>query len=409
MTKAVGAAVLGNVPGMRSTATGCIIRHKEYIGDVQPTVLFTNAVYPLNPGSDDTFPWLSQIAGAFQQYRWRGLVFSYKSTSADLVSTTNTSLGSVIMATDYSAVEPEIKTKREMLNYEHSTTSKPSGSFLHIVDTQKKQTFDRGLLYTRIGDIPANADRRLYDIGTFYISTEGMQSTAAGAQIGELWVSYEIEFLKPKFNLSTGVESQIWYIDGSALVGSTYVQFFGASMVDSLYYKTYGNVGAQLADSLLASGVSTITFPRSSEGKTYLVQYHAQGNAGTGTSPSITYSFPAAVAGQTIMDFARQENSLPTGIVASDTGFIPNQIATNHGYYGGVTPATAATSITTSLYVTVGKFFEQSPPVITMTPSNAAKAVWPQPLGDNTDVIILIITEIQQSTWQEAAAAVAVF
>ena len=169
---------------------------------------------------DQTFPWLSQLAMSFAQYKWRGLVFTYKTTSSDLVTSTNPSLGTVMMATDYNAAEEPFVDKRSMASYEFTTSSKPSLSFVHGIECEKQQTAEH-MFYVRDGPPKDNGDIRLYDIGSFSIATQGMQSTDPNATIGELWVAYEIEFFKPRFDIDAGLEfdrfeieipSEVWPI-----------------------------------------------------------------------------------------------------------------------------------------------------------------------------------------------------
>lgn len=178
-----------------------IVRHREYLRDIQFNTdqSFNIDAFQLNPGLQKTFPWLSQIAPAFQQYRFRGLVFEYKTLSADVTtSTVNSGLGSVVLATQYNALDTPFTNKYEMENWEFSTSCKPSLSCLHPVECAKGQT-PVSLLWVRTGIIPQNADERLYDLGNFNIATVGIPGTTSTG-IGELWVSYEIEFFKPQFN-----------------------------------------------------------------------------------------------------------------------------------------------------------------------------------------------------------------
>ena len=120
---------------------GYIVRHREYLGDVLATETFTSKVYPLNPGIQ-TFPWLSQIAGSFEQYKFRGLVFEFRSTSSDAVLSTATSsaLGTVIMATQYNVLNPPFASKLAMENYEFANSDKPSCSFYHPIECMASRT-----------------------------------------------------------------------------------------------------------------------------------------------------------------------------------------------------------------------------------------------------------------------------
>lgn len=178
---------------------GVIIRHREYLGPVLATVDFTNTVYPLNPGLSGTFPWGSKPSNAFEQWKMRGAVAEFVSTSSDSVLSTNTSsaLGQVMIATQYDSLTPPFSSKMEMLNHEFSNSRKPSESFVHPIECKTSLT-PQQLFYVRDGALPLGADERLYDLGLLQIATQGMQ--AVGGSIGDLWITYELELYKPCIN-----------------------------------------------------------------------------------------------------------------------------------------------------------------------------------------------------------------
>ena len=192
-----------------------IIRHREYLGDVNATTAFTLQQYPINPGQQLTFPWLSQVAESFEEYRLRGAIFEFKSLSSDAVlsSATSSALGSVIMATQYDVLDEPFLNKMEMENYEFANSSKPSCTFYHPIECKKSLTPGGGELYVRNSAVPANADARLYDLGTFSIATVGMQADSGVA--GELWCTFEVELLKPKFNSNWEGSADHFWLQGS--------------------------------------------------------------------------------------------------------------------------------------------------------------------------------------------------
>lgn len=181
---------------------GVIIRHREYIMDIKPTDVFTPHVFPLNPGQAFTFPWLSRAASLFDQYRFRGLLFEFKSTSSDAIlsSGNSTALGSVCMATDYDILDKDYINKREMLNSMFANSTKPSLSAIHPIECKTSLSPMR-LQYIRTTNYyPPGGDPRMYDLGKTIIATEGQQNTSAlvGA-IGEIWVTYEVELFKQQY------------------------------------------------------------------------------------------------------------------------------------------------------------------------------------------------------------------
>lgn len=172
-----------------------MICHREFISDIRSTQSFASQTYRINPAIASTFPWLSEIASNYEQYVVQGMVFEFKSTSATAVASTNTTLGTVVMATQYNSLSPVFANKQQMENYEFSQSSVPSQSILHPIECDPTQT-QCGGVFNMYFPQDADGDTRLYDIGRFTIATVGMQ--ADNAVIGELWVTYKICLLKPR-------------------------------------------------------------------------------------------------------------------------------------------------------------------------------------------------------------------
>lgn len=188
-----------------------IISRKEYLGDIISGTLVGSATgfnvqsYPLNPAQTTAFPWLASIASNYEQYDILGMVYEFKSTSGDATGI-NTSLGSVIMATQYDPTKPIFQSKLEMEDYFFSTTCKPSSSMLHAIECKNSLSPTSGMLYTRSGSL-SGTDLRWTDFGKFSIATQGMPN--AGTNLGELWVSYKIKLMKPRLPITIGYGGQI--------------------------------------------------------------------------------------------------------------------------------------------------------------------------------------------------------
>jgi hypothetical protein len=71
--------------------------------DINGSTAFTNTSFNINPSNALLFPWLSNIAANFSEYRFKNLRFCFNSTSANALNSTNTALGQVIMTTNYNA------------------------------------------------------------------------------------------------------------------------------------------------------------------------------------------------------------------------------------------------------------------------------------------------------------------
>jgi hypothetical protein len=251
-----------------SNTGGTIVRHREYLGDVFATEIFSSQSYPLNPGLDSSFPWLASMAQNFEEYQWRGLIFEFKSTCADNVlstTTTSTALGTIIMATQYNVLQPNFQDKLTMENHEFACSSKPSMSFIHPVECKANLT-TIGKFFIRTGNV-AVGDLRFYDLGSFQIATSGMAFN--GGAIGELWASYEVELYKPRIISNLGFNLLSDHYNITAATSSIP---FGTNFTL--------NSGSTLGTVLTGT---TITFPPNIVDGTYLVIYNVDTGSGSGS------------------------------------------------------------------------------------------------------------------------------
>src|SRR5437868_8025472 len=70
---------------------GVRICHREYIQNVITGTAntFNLQSFPLNPGLPQVFPWLSKIAIGFEQYKINGMIWEFRSTSANAFKSNN--------------------------------------------------------------------------------------------------------------------------------------------------------------------------------------------------------------------------------------------------------------------------------------------------------------------------------
>lgn len=184
-----------NPPVLMNSTSGTIIRHREYVSDVLSSTGFALTSFPINVGISTTFPWLAAVAQSFEQYKMRGMIFEYKTLSGRALNSTNSALGTVIMATEYDATKPVFTDKRSMENYTYSTSCDPGTDAMHPVECATDVT-PLGMMYVRSSGVTSATDLRFSDLGTFQLATVGMQ--LSGFIAGELWVTYEVELLKPR-------------------------------------------------------------------------------------------------------------------------------------------------------------------------------------------------------------------
>lgn len=267
----------GRLPEIANIAGngGTVIRFQEYLGDVvtsETPGAFRIDDYLINAANEKTFPFLSQVAANYDQYEMQGLIFEFRSTSGDALNSTNTALGSVMMATQYDTVDTPFSSKGEMLNYEFSVSSQPSKNQLHMIECDPHQT-PISLLFTEPSlTNPPNTDPRMYFLGRFQIATTGFQGAAVN--IGELHITYQVKLLKPK--LVTALGSDI-----SMFVGNTN-SYTNATPIPN---------GAAVSNTggFVIGNNSTIYFPMSPLDKCYSVWLFWAGTSAAITHPSYIF------------------------------------------------------------------------------------------------------------------------
>lgn len=173
------------------------VKHSEFLDEITGSQSFAQTVYSLNPGLSNSFPWLSSLAQAYETYEVKGMVYHYKPTSGTAVGSTNTALGVVVMATHYDAEAPAFASRREMESYMYTTSCVPCDSMLHPIECDPSSKVLREQ-YIRYGTTTDNL--RWDDLGKMTIATEGMQ--ADNVALGELWVTYDVELIKPRIQNS---------------------------------------------------------------------------------------------------------------------------------------------------------------------------------------------------------------
>jgi len=276
-TNSLMQSIGGNqVPVMHSESESVRICHREYIGDISSTSAFTISEYPINPGLAATFPFLAAVSQNFQEYRFKGLIFEFKTTSATAVASTNTALGSIMLAAQYRADAPTFTNKKELLNEMWATDTVPSQSVILPIECAPMET-PLGIQYIRSGT--QTGDLKFYDLGRLFVASSGSQATSVA---GELWASYDVELFKPQIN-EPGVSP--------FEIGSSHFRLTGVTNGLLL-----GTLQLPVVNELnITTTSTTLTIPYG----TYLITYNVVGDATTMTSGS---GFFVATGGAVLLD-----------------------------------------------------------------------------------------------------------
>lgn len=332
--------VTTGVPEFAKAKRIVTIKHREYLGDITGSTAFSSRSWSLNPGDDTTFPWLSGVASNFQQYRFKGLLFEFVSTSADALNSTNTALGTVVMATQYNVNRPNFVSKQEMEAYEFSCSTRPSASLLHPIECNPDET-PMTHLYVRSGTVPSGEDARMYDLGKFQLATVGMQ---AAATIGELWVTYDIELLKPRLNPYGTYSGEYTRIKNGA--------FTNSDMFSAIQTVPTGDLGVTIGSS--GSFYDRIVFPSNiTMGRFFVhVLWRGTGAVLTLANPTLSNCTAEAYFDASTGSFAYSPN---TGATSSLVQF--SCVVTINGYnaagsylqFAGLTLPTSGSAVTISV------------------------------------------------------------
>lgn len=258
---------------------GCIsITRKEFLGNIGGQAAFTmQAALTINPGVGEAFPWLSEVAKNYCMYKFESLMYVFKSTSGALSTTQG--LGTIVGACNYNVYESAPTSTQQMLNEVFADSKVPSEDCIFPIECEPSQTTNGGLLFVR-GGTAASGDQRMYDLGNFYLATEGQAGTVTG--LGQLWVTYTVKLYKPQL-ITSGISTG----DITLLSNTAYTN--AAPLGSGTETVSRNDIG-------ISHTGTVITFPAFAQG-TYLLHAYWVGTATAVTNPTWTASSGITVSG----------------------------------------------------------------------------------------------------------------
>jgi len=263
------------VPAIHTTDESCSISKTEYLGDVYTSAVagqFFSRTFDFNPGV--FLIWGSQLAQLFQEWRLDGAVVSFRSRSSSYTATTT--LGTVMIAMDYNATNPDFTTKQQMQETSGSASCSIDQNCDCYIEADKAANVLKNL-YVRTGSVPSGSDIHLYDLGKLQVATSGC---AASANVGELYINYHITYTKPVVFPGASIDGAHY-----TLTSPSNTAYFGTSrtMVDD-------QIGLTFTDN------NTILFPAGTYGN-FSIQLRYVGTAATLALPTNTLTNLANTAG----------------------------------------------------------------------------------------------------------------
>jgi len=169
------------------------VKHREYLCDIFTGPIagaFNIDSFPINPGILTSFPYAAHLAANFEEYRFHGLVFEFISSTSPFNSAG--AMGTAIMAAQYNANSPPFVNKSSMENSDFALSQRFDKSMMYGFECAMNT---QNTYYVRTGysSLPLTTT----DIGTFFFATQPAATFPVNSTLGELWVSYDIELMRP--------------------------------------------------------------------------------------------------------------------------------------------------------------------------------------------------------------------
>jgi hypothetical protein len=221
----------------------------------------------------------SQLGQAFTLYRFRKLKFLFYSTSSSSLSTTNSQLGTGIMAYKINTAQPDFQNLYEMQNYGETVVFRPSQNAKIDLDTSKSSTnmyytrYDKNTITGYSATTEGSASPLLVDQFNFYI---GVFNALSANTVGLLYVDYEVEMSQVQligaqvgYNILYYRANFLHYPSGLAYEWPYFA--FENSLLNLTGGSYHGSLDLTLVDNL--DGTAKIVFPPWISTGTYCLTY----------------------------------------------------------------------------------------------------------------------------------------
>lgn len=186
-------------PKISMNGKDTVIEGHELIATISGSTAFASTRYRINPGLA-LYPWLSERARGWEQYRFERLSYDY--VPSDAVTTTP---GSVYLAADYDPSDPAPSTLSDMSTYETQANGRVYDR-VSLSFSQKEMYRAGNGKKIRCG--PVAGDLTLYDSGSLSLATVGC---SGAIPLGFLWVSYRIRLFSVQKSSIQSSETVSYY------------------------------------------------------------------------------------------------------------------------------------------------------------------------------------------------------
>jgi len=296
--------------GTFDTKGGVRIQHREFIKDIfsGPVSTFSNQSFVVNPGVASVFPFLAQIAANYEMYRFHGLTFEFVSATSPYGTT---SLGVWIMAMEYNAAAAAFTAKPQMENSDYAMSSRLDSHGMYGVECAPL-TSANIYYYVRSTVNPVGAAGtpiNLVDFGLFQLAQ--VPGITAGSNMGELWVTYDIELVRPRLTVPNQADA----------ICQSFPHFSAAGIPDVA--QTEGFATGLLSDAVLSYTPTAIvlTLPSAIAGQVYSIDVFWNSNVSgiVGAVDQSTFAYVNATT--STLSLKQQSPGSTTTITANNTSW----------------------------------------------------------------------------------------
>jgi hypothetical protein len=220
------------IPSFAPHAASYRMSKSEFVTNIYAPAVpgaFQNTVLPLNPGLQESFPWLGLVAPQFEEYEFLQMIWYWRPMVSDFNSGTG-QVGEIIMVTQYNPSDAPFDDSLRAMSYDGAMSSKTSCSMLHGVECDPSRNSGAAGKYVRVGPLATysasgqgGTDIKQYDLGNLNVIVTGCPPQYAGQLLGQLWCTYTIELRKPKLPDSTGdTILRDYFVSRPALLNGAY-------------------------------------------------------------------------------------------------------------------------------------------------------------------------------------------
>jgi hypothetical protein len=203
------------------------IKRVEFVGNLKTTGNSWEVIKRLriNPGSKDTFEWLSGIAGNFERYRFKKVKFIY------LARCTPNTAGSLVMSPDYDAADKAPISEKEQAASVDTVEDAPWKNQEFVLSvTRMNKAYKSFSVMSDARFVTTKQDVKTVDCAQVTISGD---PDVAG-NWGKLWIDYEVDLFNPQADTEPGVGSGGKNVLGNPSVGSTFARNNPFSIIENV-------------------------------------------------------------------------------------------------------------------------------------------------------------------------------